>query len=51
MMCFVAGVRWAVLAKDAGGLVHMQAYGREGGRRLAPLSAARRHKAHRVGAS
>jgi hypothetical protein len=50
MMCFVAGVRWAALAKDAGS-VHMQAYGREGGRRLAPLSAARRHKAHRVGAS
>lgn len=50
MMCFVAGVRWAVLAKDAGS-VHMQAYGREGGRRLAPLSAARRQKAHRVGAS
>jgi hypothetical protein len=44
MMLFVAGVRWVVRAKDAGS-VHMQAYGREGGRGLAPTSAARRHNA------
>jgi hypothetical protein len=50
MMWFVVGVRWAARAKDAGS-VHMQAYGRDGGRGLAPFSAARRHNPHRVGAS
>jgi hypothetical protein len=50
-MWFVAGVRWVVRAKDAGSAhmqCHMGATEDTGSRRP---SAARRHKAQRVGAS
>jgi CO/xanthine dehydrogenase FAD-binding subunit len=50
-MCFVAGVRWGVRAEDAGSAHIETRYGCDRGRGLAPSSAARRHKAHCVGAS